>query len=73
MANSEPTAETLHVRVNEHERRLGSHDKEFDRHTELITKIQNRPPVWITMIVTILTGLLCTLAGAVGAFMLIGS
>lgn len=69
----DPTPATLDVRLDGHQRRLDGHDDEFIRHTDWIAKIQNRPPVWMTAIVTILTGLLCTLAGAVGAFILMGN
>lgn len=71
----DPTPATLHVAVKNHEKRLDGHDDEFIRHTDWIAKVQNRPPVWMGMIVTVLTGLLCTLAGAAAAaaFILIGN
>lgn len=52
----EPTTATLHVTVKAHEKRLDGHD-------DLIAKIQNRPPVWMGAIFSVVLGLLCALAG----------
>ena len=50
-----PSNEVLNVKVEQHEARL----KKID---EILDKVRNRPPVWVTAIVAILLGIIGWLA-----------
>ena len=67
---SEPTTATLKVKVDGHEKRLDGHDVKFKDHEDWLVKITNRPPVWVGIIITFLTGLVCAGAAAVITYVL---
>lgn len=50
-----PSNEVLNVKVEQHEARLNKID-------EILDKVRNRPPVWVTAIVAILLGIIGWLA-----------
>ena len=58
-----PTSQTLSIRVDDHDRRLEKHETVHHDLWDSINRIQNRPPVWASAVIAIMTGIVGVLAG----------
>ena len=53
-----PTSETLAVKVDQHKERLDKHEKVHEKLWKKIDLIENRLPIWATLLMAVLTALI---------------